>query len=210
MLQSHRVDGVGIGANEDDAGLLDAAGELSILTQKAVARNDGIDGMLLANVENDIATLAVLAVYLSFTHVSSILPSLYSSQHIHVGIGSRAFIFEKHAGVGQSHMQGIGIGGGEYRDAGDGQLPTSTDTAHRDLAAVSDEDLFKMLRHCFLFNQAPLGRREERARFRSPSDERATYIYDLSDLYLRLFRDQRSCLVVKLRLMLGLLTLTQS
>ncbi|KAG1458290.1 hypothetical protein G6F57_014719 [Rhizopus arrhizus] len=41
-LVTHHADGVGLGADEDEAGLLHALGEVGVLRQEAVARVDGL------------------------------------------------------------------------------------------------------------------------------------------------------------------------
>ena len=119
-LVAHRGDGVGVGPDEDDAGLLQRARKGFALRQEAVAGMHGLRAGLLAGLDDLV------------------------DQEIAFGGGRRP---DQHGLVGHLDMQGVAVGLGIDRDRLDAHAAGGLDDPAGDLAAIGDQNLFE---HVFL------------------------------------------------------------
>ena len=115
-LVAHQADGLGLRADEDEAALLHALGEIGVLGQKAVA---GMDGDRIGY-----------------------LRGADDRRHVQVAQrrGRRA---DADRLVRQQHVLQIGIGGGVHGDGLDAQFAAGAQDAQRDFAAIGDDDFLQ-------------------------------------------------------------------
>ena len=112
-LVAHQADGFGARADEDEAALLDALGEIGVLRQEAVARMDRDRVGHLGGADDG----------------------------RHVQIGERRLRRPDANGlVGEQHVLGVEVGGGMHRHGLDAELAAGPQNAERNLAAVGDDD----------------------------------------------------------------------
>ena len=122
-LVAEGVDGVGRGADEDDAGLLHVAGELGVLGQEAVARVDHVHAVLAGDVDDGVAV--------EVGADGRVLAALAD----HVGL----------VGLLAVHAQPVLVA--EDGDGVHGELVGGAEDAHGDLAAVGHEQLVVLAHH---------------------------------------------------------------
>ncbi|KMU86024.1 hypothetical protein CIHG_03555 [Coccidioides immitis H538.4] len=119
-LVAQGVDGVRRGADEDEAGLLDVAGELSVLGEEAVARVDEVDAVLDGDADDLVAG-----------EIGADGGELAPPAD-HVGLVRLLAVHAEAVLVG---VDGDGL---------EGQLVGGAEDADGDLAAVGDEDLVEL------------------------------------------------------------------
>ena len=112
-LVAHRADMFGLGPDPGDVVRFDDLGELGVFGQEAVAGMDRV-GMADFGGRNDVG-------------------------HVEIAVG-RAGRADADRVVGQSHMHGIGIGGGMHRHRLDTHFMGGAVDAQRDFAAIGDQD----------------------------------------------------------------------
>ena len=70
-------------------------------------------------------------------------------RHVEIALGRRRWA-NTDTFVGQTHMHGVGVGGGMYGDCGDAQFFARPLNAQSDLAAIGNQDLIEHgLATCF-------------------------------------------------------------
>ena len=115
-LVAHQADRLGPRADELEAALLDAFGEVGVLGQEAVTRvdRDGVGDLGRAD----------------------------DRRHVEVTVarGRRA---DADGFVGEQHVLQVAVGRGVHGDGLDAELAAGAQDAQRDLAAVGDDDLFE-------------------------------------------------------------------
>src|SRR5690606_26104514 len=115
-LAAHEADGLGARADEDEAALLHALGEVGVLREEAVARVDG--------------------------HGVGDLGRADDRGDVEVALGGGRGT-DAHGLVGEQHVLLLAVLLGEDRDGADPELAAGAQDAQRDLAAVGDYDLFQ-------------------------------------------------------------------
>ena len=103
-------------ADEDEAGLLDALGEVGVLRQEAVA---GVDGFGVGDLGRG-----------------------DDRRYVEVAQAGRGGA-DAHRLVGEAHVLGVGVGLGMDGDGLDAELAAGAQDAQGDLAAVGNEDLLE-------------------------------------------------------------------
>ncbi|MCY1524665.1 hypothetical protein D9M68_596090 [compost metagenome] len=115
-LVAHQADGVGTRADEHEAALLDAIGEIGVLGQEAVARVDGL-GIRDFGSRND-------------------------GRHVQVAFTRRRGP-DAHGFIGQAHVLGFAVSLGVHDHGLDAQLAASALNAQGDFAPIGDQDFFE-------------------------------------------------------------------
>ena len=113
-LRSHAADGIRRRADEHQAGVFARGREIGILAEESVARMDGLGAVLAGRVED-----------------------LFGHQVALRG-GRRADVF---GFVGHADVAGGAVGVGIDGHTGDAHLAQRADDAHRDLAAIGNQNL---------------------------------------------------------------------
>jgi hypothetical protein len=112
-LVAHDLDGFGRGTDEGHAARRDGARELGVLREEAVPRVHGVGAGAVDDVKDRLG--------------------------VEVALGG-ALAAERVGLVGQAHVQRVAIEFGVDGDGGDAHLSTGAHDAHRDLAAIGDQD----------------------------------------------------------------------
>ena len=121
-LVAHGADGLRLRADEDEAAVLDALGEIRVLRQEAVA---GMDGHGVGDLGG-------------------------ADDRGHVEITARRGRWpDAHGLVREQHVLQAVIGGGVHRDRLDTELAAGAQDAQSDLAAVGDDDLLEHDRRAY-------------------------------------------------------------
>jgi hypothetical protein len=115
-LVAHQADGVGLRADEDEAGLLHALGEVGVLRQEPIA---GVDRLRVGD-----------------------LGGGDDRRHVQVALarGRRA---DADRFVRHRHVLEVAVDGGMHRDRTDAECMAGAQDAQRDLAAVGDDDFIE-------------------------------------------------------------------
>ena len=115
-LVAHQADGLGLGADEDEAAVLDAFGEIRVLGQEAVARMDGAGVGHFGRADD--------------------------RGHVQVAQlrGRRP---DADAFIGEQHMLEAVVGRGVHGDGLDAQFFAGAQDAQRYFAAVGDDEFFE-------------------------------------------------------------------
>ncbi len=112
-LVAHDLDRLGRGTDEGHAARRDGPRELRVLREEAVSRVHGVRTRAIDDVEDRLGVEVTLG--------GALAPQ---------GVGL----------VGQAHVQRVAIEFGVHGDGGDAHLSTGAHDAHRDLAAIGDQD----------------------------------------------------------------------
>ncbi len=115
-LVAHQADVLGLRPDEMDVVLDQDLGEAGVLGEKAVAGMHGVGAGDLAGREQ--------------------------GGNVEVAVARRRRP-DAHALVGETHMHGIGVGGGVHGDRRNAELLAGAQDAQRDLAAIGDQDFLE-------------------------------------------------------------------
>ncbi len=115
-LVAHQADRVGLGADEDEAGLFDAFGEVGVLGEEAVA---GMDRLRVGDFGrgDDLG-------------------------HVEVAVGGRRGT-DAHRFVGHGDVLEVAVDGGMHRDRADAQRVARAQDAQRDFTTVGNDDFIQ-------------------------------------------------------------------
>ncbi len=133
-LVAHGAHDVGLGPDPGQAALLHDLGEIGVLRQKPVAGMDGISPRHLGGADEGGDVVVALA---------------------------RGGWADAHLLVGETHMQGIRVGGGMNRHRTQAEVPAGADHPQGDLAPIRYENLLEhacTVRGCWLWTFAAGGR----------------------------------------------------